>query len=189
MDTAPGNTSPVPVSEAGINNGLHGYPWIRHSMVLLGIGLVCGAIAAGISIWVPTNRVVVSNQRYSTYVTIDSVRIARKGFVVVYFDDIGEFSVQQPYYLTPGYYRNLTVPISADAVIERSPKILSLYVRLYVDNGDGKFDPVFDTPVKDMFGRLINEHFWLEYGTNSVKSGMRAFMLHPIGNLVNYLFP
>lgn len=188
MDTPQPNASAGSTADAGLETPTRGV-WTRRIFVLMGTGMIIGAIVAVASVWIPANRIVVFNQPYTTYAKIASVRIARPGFILLYIEDSGGSVAETPYYLRPGYYRNLILPINTDYIVYRPIQSFLFVARLFIDDGDGVFDAQKDTPVNDIFGKLINTKFWVAYGILPSKDLFTTILAHPFTYVAQVLFP
>lgn len=153
-------------------------------------GIVLGIVGAAWSMWIPSNRIVVFKQPYGNFAVLSSIRIARPGFIVLNFKDIGGWRVEQPYYLDSGYYRDLLVPVDFDIIRDLPPQNLLFVVRMYVDDGDGVFDAQKDMPVRNVFGRILSQDFYMLNAPKEYeKYGPVDVEINPFGYIYDSMFP
>lgn len=182
MDTIPTNASASPGSR------LPKASFFSRFFTVLISGLIVGVVLAAATIWIPSNRIVVFNQPYATYVTISSIRMARPGFLVLYNDKQG-LQQETVYPLERGYYRNVSVPIDTEDIVTTGPYPIPFVVRLFVDDGDRVFNAQQDTPVSGLLGGVYSKRFWMEYAATPGKHLLNVLTSEPLIYLWNVLFP
>lgn len=195
MDTGVGNSSAIPVTPVVTSPGITKKSWDIHSFFsvianAIISGIVLGVVGAIGWVWIPVNRVVVYNQPYASYLKISSVYLTKPGFVVLYnYSDVG-ISVEKAQYLLPGFHKNLMVQTDISNDILRAPGTIPMAIRLFLDDGDRLFDDSKDTPVKNLFGQLMNERFWMTYNFKpSFVRYMDQFVHLPVMAIGSFLFP
>ena len=112
------------------------------------------------------NRIVMSDQYPGNVVYLSSVQLQNGGWAVVQNDNSGQPGdiIGETYFpagINPGKV-TLTKPMVEGG---------TYYVTLYSDNGDQKFDPTVDMPLKDSNGNVILHVF---HASASVGAGLKG---------------
>jgi hypothetical protein len=188
MDSVQPNASAVGGSPPPAGANIRGR-WIRLGISVLGTGLIVGVAAAVVSVWIPSNRIIVFNQTYGEYIKVASVRIARAGFIGLYVEESGGSRLVGSLYLPRGYYRNLALPIDTDYIIQSPETPITYVVRLFYDTGTGVLDDQKDIPVKNIFGQPVSESFWMEYAARPVNETLGEILGHPLDYITKKLLP
>lgn len=194
MDVPIRNASQVPPH---LDAQVRRFPVGRIGLVMF-VAVLFGLVGAALFIWIPYTRVVVFDQPVSSVVHISSARLQKGGFIVVYFDGTkGSSVVGHTAYLSAGYYRDIDVPIASkvvippikDVPIQYVQKNPSLFVRIFVDDGDMQFDELADTGAKDLFGKVYSKHFWMTYDIPSYVELLRSYAYFPVEFIADRLVP
>ncbi len=110
------------------------------------------------------NRIVVSDQFPGNIVYISSVQLDKPGFVEIHKDNNG----------TPGAYvgsQYFDAGINNGKITLTSPTVEggTYYAMLHSDDGDKKFNPAKDLPLKDASGNIIMRIFHAASNVTEIK--------------------
>lgn len=156
------------------------------SYVFAGIGV--GVIMSFLVLYLPYDRVVVMGQSEGSVVRVSSLHLAQNGFLLLYLrTDEGWRVVGDSGYLSSGYYRDITIPIDLQPILEKQGRMF--VAEIYHDTGDRNLSIEDDIPVKDMFGRTYHKRFWFLYPENTFKQLWVNFLNHPLSFIVDAVIP
>lgn len=150
------------------NTGVRTWQWVVTVIVII-VLIVIGVLVFGgkgsstpaTSTESPTptdqtalNRVTMTDQYPGNVVYLNSVQLDKPGYVAIHKDNNGQ----------PGDiigYTHFDAGINPGKITLTQPMIDGqvYYAMLHSDNGDGKFDPTTDLPLKDASGNIIMNTF------------------------------
>jgi hypothetical protein len=189
MDSAPqhANALSVPVTELTKPRKQFSAVITQGFSVIL-IGLIVGGVITAALWFLPYTRVVINSQPASPTILVQSARLAKDGFIVLYaITESGSQIVGLSTRLQSGYYRNFIIPISRESVYPEG--VRSFVMRVFVDDGDLVFDEIIDTPVKTWSGVIYQKRFWFLYPDRSFRQWYRIFISNPLSVLGDMIIP
>lgn len=162
-------------------------------------GILLGACMFVFAVFAPYNRVVVFNQPVGPFVRVTSARLSQGGYIVISAQFEGGWRIvgRSPY-LTPGYYRDITIEVGQETTengqdkdnVEGNFAPRNFIAMVYRNNGDPfVFSEREDMPVRDVFGREYRKPFWFEGRANFYKKALHTIVSAPITFYTDSLFP